>query len=511
MKRYIAILLAWSLTFSPLHAERYLAQSTAASVRVVMISSTDHITGVEGLTLTVKAAKAGTSALTDITAGVTVTDIDDGIYDVALSTSHTDTLGPLSLRVTATGADESDVQCLVEPPLTVANGAVNADTVFISGDSTAADRLETMLDGTGGNTLSLGALAITGGATIANSGGTALTLNSSGGNGHGINITGNGTGEGINVTAGATGNGVAITSDAVGLFIESATTGAAVQLAANVGSALEIASSNGHAVELDGGGTGHGLFASSGSGATGNGITATAASTNGNGFSLTGSGNGSGIISTAGATGVGFSISAAGGTGMSITSAGGNGHGLAISGNGTGEGFSIAGGTSGNGIEIDAGSSAGNGIDVVSQAGNGLDILSSGGNGYGIQTSGNGSGVGLDIVGGTTGDGLQIDGGTGADDIDLVGDDWPDLITVQAIRANTAQAGAASTITLDASASSVADFYKDRLIYLTGGTGAGQSRKIVDYNGTTKVARVFEPWATTPDNTTTFAILPMGQ
>ena len=73
------------------------------------------------------------------------------------------------------------------------------------------------------------------------------------------------------------------------------------------------------------------------------------------------------------------------------------------------------------------------------------------------------------------------------------------------IRSNTAQAGAATTITLDASASAVTDFYKNALISLTGGTGVGQGRFITAYNGTTKVATV-AAWATNPDVTSTFAI-----
>jgi len=74
------------------------------------------------------------------------------------------------------------------------------------------------------------------------------------------------------------------------------------------------------------------------------------------------------------------------------------------------------------------------------------------------------------------------------------------------IRSNTAQAGAATTITLDAAASAVTDFYKNDLIVLTGGTGAGQGRYCTAYNGTTKVATV-STWATNPDVTTTFAII----
>jgi hypothetical protein len=77
------------------------------------------------------------------------------------------------------------------------------------------------------------------------------------------------------------------------------------------------------------------------------------------------------------------------------------------------------------------------------------------------------------------------------------------------IRANTAQAGASTTITLDASASAVDDFYNNTIIYLTGGTGAGQSRIISDYVGATKVATV-PAWITNPDATSVFVIIPFG-
>ena len=76
------------------------------------------------------------------------------------------------------------------------------------------------------------------------------------------------------------------------------------------------------------------------------------------------------------------------------------------------------------------------------------------------------------------------------------------------IRNSTAQAGAATTITLDASASATNDFYSNTWVLITGGTGAGQCRLIYGYNGTTKVATISPNWATNPDNTSTFAILP---
>lgn len=81
---------------------------------------------------------------------------------------------------------------------------------------------------------------------------------------------------------------------------------------------------------------------------------------------------------------------------------------------------------------------------------------------------------------------------------------------LQTIRSNTAQAGAGTTITLDASASAVDDFYNNSYVFLTGGTGVGQARFISDYVGSTKVATVNAAWATNPDNTSTFAILPFS-
>jgi hypothetical protein len=84
------------------------------------------------------------------------------------------------------------------------------------------------------------------------------------------------------------------------------------------------------------------------------------------------------------------------------------------------------------------------------------------------------------------------------------------LLTLSA-RSNTAQAGAAGTVTLDASASAVDDFYNDSVVFLTGGTGAGQARLISDYVGATKVASVVPNWATNPDNTSTFAVLPAAR
>lgn len=74
-------------------------------------------------------------------------------------------------------------------------------------------------------------------------------------------------------------------------------------------------------------------------------------------------------------------------------------------------------------------------------------------------------------------------------------------------RANTAQAGGNNTITLDSGASSDDNWYNGQAIVIVSGTGAGQSRKIDSYNGTTKVATVDSNWITNPDDTSGFIIL----
>jgi hypothetical protein len=70
----------------------------------------------------------------------------------------------------------------------------------------------------------------------------------------------------------------------------------------------------------------------------------------------------------------------------------------------------------------------------------------------------------------------------------------------------SAQSATVSTITLAAEASAVDDGYTEMLIEITAGTGSGQVRKIIDYNGTTKVATIETDWDTTPDATAVYRI-----
>jgi hypothetical protein len=71
------------------------------------------------------------------------------------------------------------------------------------------------------------------------------------------------------------------------------------------------------------------------------------------------------------------------------------------------------------------------------------------------------------------------------------------------LRSFTARAGTASTITLDASASSTSDFYLPCFCLIRKGTGVGQGPRFVSaYNGVTTVATVTPDWTVIPDTTT---------
>ena len=82
-------------------------------------------------------------------------------------------------------------------------------------------------------------------------------------------------------------------------------------------------------------------------------------------------------------------------------------------------------------------------------------------------------------------------------------------VRLPVLRTGTAQAGAATTITLDSGASADDDYYNGCYVNPTNSDPAnvlGQARKITDYVGSTKVATV-GTWGTNPTSATTFEIL----
>jgi len=76
----------------------------------------------------------------------------------------------------------------------------------------------------------------------------------------------------------------------------------------------------------------------------------------------------------------------------------------------------------------------------------------------------------------------------------------------------TAQSGAAATtsvmakITLAAAESSTDDAFNNMVLRITGGTGSGQIRRIVDYTGATKEAFVDRDWGVVPDATSVYRV-----
>lgn len=81
--------------------------ATAANIPILMVDSTDHVTGKAGIvTLTITASKDG-NAFASITP--VVTDLNTGWYNLALTTVHTNTKGRLALHITGTGADPTDI------------------------------------------------------------------------------------------------------------------------------------------------------------------------------------------------------------------------------------------------------------------------------------------------------------------------------------------------------------------------------------------------------------------
>lgn len=115
-----------------------LKQSTARSRVILMVDSSDHVTGKTGLTLTITASKDGGS-FASITP--TVTELATGFYKLALTTSHTDTLGDLALHITSSGADPTDVvdEVVLDLPGVAQTGDNYARLGAPAGASHAAD------------------------------------------------------------------------------------------------------------------------------------------------------------------------------------------------------------------------------------------------------------------------------------------------------------------------------------------------------------------------------------
>lgn len=206
------------------------------------------------------------------------TGIEVGSYTATVTDADLGDAGEVRVRI----HDDDDVaDAVIGGGMTWIYGAAEvpaANARMVSDDAAAADALETMLDGTGGSTLSLKQL------NIVNSAGSALVAQSTGGNGHGIAATGQGSGEGISAQGGATGSGIQGIGGATsgqGIMGQGGTSGIGIY-GLGQGSGIGIAG--------EGGSTGHGIVG--------------AGHGNGSGVRATGAGAGDGMELVAGPTGV---------------------------------------------------------------------------------------------------------------------------------------------------------------------------------------------------------------
>lgn len=167
MRRLFTILAFLLLTLS-CHAQTMTLTQSATSRKLVflMVSSSDHITGATGLTVTVTLSK--NAAAFGAPAG-TVAEVANGWYALTPTSADTGTLGSLILHASATGADPADKEFNVILP--------NLDTSSTGGlpitDSSNAVKVQS---GTGANQISLASGLVTVGTNNDKTGYTASTV-----------------------------------------------------------------------------------------------------------------------------------------------------------------------------------------------------------------------------------------------------------------------------------------------------------------------------------------------
>jgi|GEM_PF-2237531 len=131
---------------------RLLKQNTAYNLVVLMVDSADHISGKTGLTLTLAASKDG-AAFGSITP--TVTELSYGFYKIALTSSHTDTIGDLAIHISATGADPQDVVLQVRAAISddLVRATTPANTLDVAATGEAGLDFSNIKAATGATTL----------------------------------------------------------------------------------------------------------------------------------------------------------------------------------------------------------------------------------------------------------------------------------------------------------------------------------------------------------------------
>lgn len=127
------------------------------------------------------------------------------------------------------------------------------------------------------------------------------------------------------------------------------------------------------------------------------------------------------------------------------------------------------------------------------------------------------------IVAGTgQGEAHHIMAYNGTTKVATIDDDWhvqPDATSEFIIFGSSAHdtvttglsaGGGVSSITLSGTASTIDNTYRDMMIVIPSGAGAGQARRCTAYVGATKVATVEPAWITAPDSTSAYMVYPMA-
>lgn len=203
----------------------YLKQSTASQEVLLgpFVDSADGVTAKTALTIAntdIKIWVAGATTLANKNSGG-ATHISNGNYYAVLDATDTATLGSAAIVVQVSGAlavrhDICILAANVYDSLIGGGDVLDVNTTQVSGTAqTARDvggALPAAAPGASGGLVRVGsnsaAISFTAGMTISNTGGNALSLSSSGGNGHGLSAAGNGSGDGISAIGGATGHGM---------------------------------------------------------------------------------------------------------------------------------------------------------------------------------------------------------------------------------------------------------------------------------------------------------------
>lgn len=335
---------------------------TATSVPAVTLANGAH--GGAGATITLQTPIAATVPDTQkvdvntiktqaITCGAGVTVLASvGTAGTAIAQSRdlTDAVlaGAIWNAATASYGSAGSYGLLIETDL---DATISSRSTYAGGDTSGTTELLTRIPdatagATGGLTIcgsnaaaTFASLTCTGALTVSD--GLIVTASTAGR--EGASFTGNTTGAGLKATGGATGNGMTLSAGATSGHGLSTT---AVGTSYNGINALGSATS-GNGIKAIGGGAGHGIWANSGSGLTGQGICAiSSASTAGNGIFSQGAGGGHGLGLVAGSTGNGIRVLTTAGDGILVTPTGG--HALNLTGNGTSKhGLLVTGGTAG--------------------------------------------------------------------------------------------------------------------------------------------------------------------